>query len=528
MKKKLLSIIIASFLAFGFYAQQYGPIVIFPGGSGSQPRDFKKFNNLLIFTASDSISYFPKIFRSDGTYAGTYPLNNSISVIRCHMDENLEDSAFIKLGNQLFFRGGYNGSNSLWSTDGNLTGTTLIHDFSSQSFYSNLVILNQKLFFLTQYFDPIWGVNGFKLWKYDPINNSVTEIYNWNNLNNTGSVFCAIQIRVFNNKLYFHGWQSDGTNANTIQTNLNLPESSKSCIYNGLIYYPGGSNGNLWRTDGTISGTFQAVDFPVWVNGITVFNNLMYFAGGNVGAGMQGTELCRSDGTLSNTAVVKDIYFGYNSSYPSDFSIVNGSLYFLANDGISGREIYKTDGTSNGTVLLKDIEQGISDSFYPNFYPDERYNSKIQHLNQLYFNVTLYNGTSNGIWKSDGTTANTNQVFQIDTTRSLMDVNGILFFAGYTQNEGWELYAEGLTSEINENSIHSLIKISPNPTSNIITIQGKESMNQNFKIFDQMGREVYKGKLNGITTDVYLTNLSKGIYTLKIDGNYKPAQIVKE
>jgi len=53
-------------------------------------------------------------------------------------------------------------------------------------------------------------------------------------------------------------------------------------------------------------------------------------------------------------------------------------------------------------------------------------------------------------------------------------------------------------------------------------------MNQNFKIFDQMGREVYKGKLNGITTDVYLTNLSKGIYTLKIDGNYKPAQIVKE
>ena len=70
--------------------------------------------------------------------------------------------------------------------------------------------------------------------------------------------------------------------------------------------------------------------------------------------------------------------------------------------------------------------------------------------------------------------------------------------------------------------------IYPNPTSNSITIKGEKNMNQNFKIFDQMGREVYKGKLNGITTDVYLTNLSKGIYTLKIDGNYKPAQIVKE
>lgn len=73
-----------------------------------------------------------------------------------------------------------------------------------------------------------------------------------------------------------------------------------------------------------------------------------------------------------------------------------------------------------------------------------------------------------------------------------------------------------------------ILNISPNPTSNSITIKGKEDMLQNFKIFDQMGREVYKGKLNGITTDVYLTNLSKGIYTLKIDGNYKPAQIVKE
>ena len=92
----------------------------------------------------------------------------------------------------------------------------------------------------------------------------------------------------------------------------------------------------------------------------------------------------------------------------------------------------------------------------------------------------------------------------------------------HTINNNFDIQQNGL------NELFNFISIAPNPTSNIITIQGKESMNQNFKIFDQMGREVYKGKLNGITTDVYLTNLSKGIYTLKIDGNYKPAQIVKE
>jgi hypothetical protein len=53
-------------------------------------------------------------------------------------------------------------------------------------------------------------------------------------------------------------------------------------------------------------------------------------------------------------------------------------------------------------------------------------------------------------------------------------------------------------------------------------------MNQNFKIFDQMGREVISGKLNGISTEVNLSALSKGMYTLKIEGNYQPAQIVKE
>jgi hypothetical protein len=68
----------------------------------------------------------------------------------------------------------------------------------------------------------------------------------------------------------------------------------------------------------------------------------------------------------------------------------------------------------------------------------------------------------------------------------------------------------------------------PNPTFSSITIQGKEFMSQNFKIFDQMGREVLYGKLNGISTEVNMSKLSKGIYTLKIEGYYKPSQVVKE
>jgi uncharacterized repeat protein (TIGR01451 family) len=90
---------------------------------------------------------------------------------------------------------------------------------------------------------------------------------------------------------------------------------------------------------------------------------------------------------------------------------------------------------------------------------------------------------------------------------------------------------EGFVSVLNIEDLTQegkTLLVYPNPTSNNITIQGKEGMNQNFKILDQMGREVISGKLNGISTEVNLSFLSNGMYTLKIEGNYQPAEIVKE
>lgn len=72
------------------------------------------------------------------------------------------------------------------------------------------------------------------------------------------------------------------------------------------------------------------------------------------------------------------------------------------------------------------------------------------------------------------------------------------------------------------------IQIYPNPFNEIISIKGEKNLNQPFSIFDQMGREVFKGKLNGISTEVNLSLLSNGIYMLKIEGNYLPSQIVKD
>jgi hypothetical protein len=85
-----------------------------------------------------------------------------------------------------------------------------------------------------------------------------------------------------------------------------------------------------------------------------------------------------------------------------------------------------------------------------------------------------------------------------------------------------------LNSQINELEKYSKIKITPNPATSGIKVFCNQNFNQSFSIFDQMGREVFKGKLTGTETEVNLSMLSKGIYTLKIEGNYQPAQIVKE
>ena len=457
-----------------------------------------------------------------------------------------DDSLFVKSGNNIYFKLTQNGLSSIWKTDGTINGTIMVHDISTETFYGNIVVMNNALFYLTKSTDPVWQTTTVKLWKYNTATNVTTVVYNWNsfstfssggNANLFGDIYSPF-LRAYNNKIYFLGWQSDGTTINTIQTSVSLPYSRWSCLHNGLIYYTKGNG--IGRTDGTPSGTFQVVtDFPIY-EGAVVYNGLIYFAGGNIGSGLQGVEICSSDGTTSNTSVIKDIQFGYYGSYPRDFFVFNGSLYFDAYESTLGLELYKSDGTSNGTSILSDINLGAPNSFeyissnsYNNNYIPDNKRSKIEHLNMLYFNVNTdieNNNTSsiNGIWKSDGTTSNTTQVFQIDTTRSLIDVNGKLFFAGYTANEGWELYAEGLTADINESLVNPSISIYPNPTSHSITIKGETNMNQPFQIFDQMGREVFKGKLTGAGTDVNLSSLTKGIYTLKIEGNYQPAQIVKE
>ena len=154
----------------------------------------------------------------------------------------------------------------------------------------------------------------------------------------------------------------------------------------------------------------------------------------------------KSDGTEPGTVLVKDIYPGtigpypYSSS-PNFLTDVDGTLFFIANDGPTGNELWRSDGTAAGTVLVKDI------------YPGPE-GSRSVFLTDV--DGTLAFRSDDGIhgdelWRSDGTEAGTVLVEDIwpgtigpnpagSAPGNLTDVNGTLFFRandGTTGNELW-------------------------------------------------------------------------------------------
>ncbi len=148
-----------------------------------------------------------------------------------------------------------------------------------------------------------------------------------------------------------------------------------------------------------------------------------------------GRELWKSDGTAEGTVLVKNISPDqYYSFGPSNLTNVDGTLYFAADDGVHGQELWKSDGTEAGTVLVKDISAG------PYGYAYSSYPGQFRNVNGTLFFTADDGVNGRELWKSDGTDAGTMMVKDINTDsysssypEQLTNVDGTLFF---TANDG--------------------------------------------------------------------------------------------
>ena len=369
---------------------------IFPGlDSGFDPTIGIKTGSSTAYFSAGNAETGIQIWGSDGTAAGTQMLSTP-KILPLSGDV----AEFSDLNGSLLFIV-RNAPGQLWKTFGTDASTSLVRDLLSES-PANLTPLQNNVIFL----GPA-SAGGYALWKTDGTDAGTTLV---RDINPTGSIGYT-QFVEFQGSLYFAAedpdngaglWKTDGTEAGTERLASVFPTFLwPNTMFQPAseLYFAGGAAGDeLWKTDGTTSGTVQIK--AVGTIGVgAMLNGQLYFVAND---GIHGDELWTSDGTAAGTILVQDLHPGPQGSSISSLQVVNNRLIFFADDGTHGFEPWTSDGTAAGTSLLFDIRSGAGDGVF-RISP-----SAISSIER----DRLYFPANDGIhgrepWSSDGTAAGT-------------------------------------------------------------------------------------------------------------------------
>ncbi len=418
------------------------------------PRYLTEMNGVFFFSAYDSLNG-SALWKSDGTRSGTTVVKKFTTGTDKSVPQGLLD-----VGGTLYFCAYETASGwELWKSNGTGAGTTMVKDLypgssDGVSDYScHLASIGSTVFFGGT--DTV--SNGPALWKTDGTAANTVMVKDIQLVpgNNGGR---PEYLFVMNDTLFFvandaiHGdewWKSNGTEGGTtmvkdiwpdISGGVAVDSTQTPVILNGYFYFQGneGTNGyELWRSDGTEVGTTlvkNVNETPYVINGsgssypcyFTVVNGTLFFRAQD---DTHGRELWKSDGTPGNATLVKDIHPGTDLNFePYGLTDVNGILYFTADDGTHGSELWRSDDT-DGAVMVKDINPG-SGSSWPGYF--------IAFQGEVYFSAeNVTNGTE--LWKTNGTVGNATLVKDIvpgsDSSwpSEFLVMNDALFF-GATYN----------------------------------------------------------------------------------------------
>lgn len=424
---------------------------IYPGAGSSNPDELTAVGGDLFFIASDS-AVGHELWRSDGTLTGT------VMVAAAPPGVSMRPTGLTAVDDLIYFT--Y--ECDLWRSDGTLTGT-----FPVNTCQSPPAIIIPRIGFEGQlYFQAHSAENGTELWTSD---GSITGTQLFQPVGaETGDM---LDLAVIDDWLFFPGssgvyhffnfyvysdielWRTTGVTSSTelvkdINQAASFPSypaqfiSFQDNVFFTVLDAPG--NG-LWQTDGTMTGTTAVYAFPPDNDAIynplflTELGDALYFSADDA---MHGMELWRSDGHLTGTWMLKDIYEGAAGSHPTNLTRYGDHLYFKARDPLHGVELWRSDGTMTGTQLISDINPGTADG-------------AAHHVLMSVFSNTLFFNASDGVhgwelWRSDGSLTGTWMVKDIQPGIGsgigqhlgdwLAEFNHVLYFAAHDGIHGRELW----------------------------------------------------------------------------------------
>lgn len=460
-----------------------------PGNDGSFASPGAVVGDRLVFTAYGA--GHGGLWVTDGEQVA--PLAD----VSLYLDENADpDRTFTEMDGVQYFAGSADRGRAigLWRTDATRAGTQLVAQVSSGRFAPDFGAPKQiTAVGDTLYFVVDDGADAWELWRSDGTT-AGTAMVSSQPRSDAFSAAAPSELVALGDTLLFSQedpetgnelWRSDGTPEGTrLVADINPGEAGSRPLFvtavGDRVFFAAtdATHGNeLWVSDGTEAGTRLVEDitpgrFDAYVppdnpddeeppepySGIAVLGVLgdrLLFSADD---GETGDEPWISDGTADGTHLVADLDprtndDGKDGSHPDRAYVWDGTAYFAADDGRHGVELWRTDGTADGTGLVADL---VTE---PEPYEDEDEPGGSYPFDFLVFEDLLHfyaggNGTSGGIWRTDGTAEGTELVVDVadatglagqvrlgGSSSGLAAAGDALFFAAAEELHGSELWS---------------------------------------------------------------------------------------
>jgi len=411
-----------------------------PTTQGSFPHELTPWGDLLFFSATDHEHGY-ELWKTDGTEAGTQ------MVADINPNGNAGPSGLLVVGESLLFSAQDEVNvSALWKTDGTEAGTQKIVEI--RLFTKKTLLINNAMLMTADD-----GVHGVELWQSDGSSEGTKMLSDINAVPRGSQPTPAA---VMGSTLFFGAteghdyqalWASDGTEQGTrlIHTPYYGDRVAPVVVGTQVFFtsWIDETGMELFVSDGSTAGTHLVLDInPDPARGaapsfLTAMGGLLYFSADDdvINDARLGRELWVSDGSEAGTHIVADLNPGSASSYPTEITLLENTLFMSAR-GPNGGELYKSDGSEAGSVEVIDLMPGISSSDPSLLTP---MGTKLAFLAE--------DESGTGIWICDGSPGGTVRVYQGETDKmaSAGDklyfiVGGSLYVSAGQPDDGSELF----------------------------------------------------------------------------------------